>query len=262
MEQKRIVILDDSASFRHAAAAALRQRGFDVVAASGNGEEGLRIIREQSPDVVVTDILLSGLDGIGVIKKVREERPSKPPVFVIATRLSSDYLMRESNSLGVGYYLLKPFEPSVLCDRIERLFGVPSKEEMREAADKLESIVSGAGGLEREVTDCILDLGIPAHIKGYYYIRTAIITAVGDPEVMHAVTKVLYPAIAKKFGTSPSRVERAIRHAIEVAWERGDIDKLQSAFGYTVSVHKGKPTNSEFIALLADKIRLRRKIAV
>lgn len=262
MQKKRILILDDSAAFRQKAASALRDRGFDVVATSGSGEEGLKIIREQCPDVVVTDILLAGVDGIGVIKKVKEQGLPRPPVFVIATRLSSDYLMRESNALGVGYYLLKPFEPETLCDRLERIAGLPSREELLSAGEAAKSLVSGGNELEREVTDCILDLGIPAHIKGYYYIRTAIIMSVADPEVMHAVTKILYPAIAKKFGTSPSRVERAIRHAIEVAWERGDIDKLQSVFGYTVSVHKGKPTNSEFIALLADKIRLRRKIAV
>ncbi len=254
MLKTRILLLDDSTSFRHSMAMELNRRGFEIVGTTGNGEEGLNIIRSEKPDIVVTDILLSGIDGIGVIKRVKERNLSPKTVFVIATKLSSDYLMKESNALGVGYYLLKPFDADTLCDRIKRLAG---------GSQKSEEIDSGLmHEIEKEVTDYILDLGIPAHIKGYYYIRSAIIMSIENPEVMHAVTKILYPAIAKKFQTTPSRVERAIRHAIEVSWERGDIEKLQSVFGYTVSVNKGKPTNSEFIALLADKLRLKRQIAV
>ena len=256
MQKFKVVILDDSTTFRNQMSIELHRKGIEVVGASGNGEEGVKLIREERPDVVVTDILLSGIDGIGVIKRVKEENLRRAPVFIIATKLSSDYLMKEANVLGVGYYLLKPFDAETLCERIEKLMGA------RQGKEITESESAFTGEIEREVTDCILELGIPAHIKGYYYIRTAIIMSIENSELLHAITKILYPTIAKKFQTTPSRVERAIRHAIEVLWERGDIDKLQSVFGYTVSVNKGKPTNSEFIALLADKLRLKHKITV
>ncbi len=258
MQKVKVLILDDSTTFRNQMSIELHRKDFEIVGVSGNGEEGIKLIKSERPDVVVTDILLSGIDGIGVIKKIKEENMRRAPVFIIATKLSSDYLMREANSLGVGYYLLKPFEPETLCERIEKIAGTRLKGEGAET--ETDGIFSGE--IEREVTDCILELGIPAHIKGYYYIRTAIIMSMENPELLHAVTKILYPTIAKKFQTTPSRVERAIRHAIEVSWERGDIEKLQAVFGYTVSVNKGKPTNSEFIALLADKLRLKHRIAV
>ncbi len=257
MEKIKVIILDDSTTFRNQMSIELHRKDFEIVGVSGNGEEGIKLIKSERPDVVITDILLSGIDGIGVIKKIKEENLRRAPVFIIATKLSSDYLMREANALGVGYYLLKPVTPEILCERISKIAAARGRAVTEPTAEG-----SFSGELEREVTDCILELGIPAHIKGYYYIRTAIIMAMENPELLHAVTKILYPSIAKKFQTTPSRVERAIRHAIEVSWERGDIEKLQAVFGYTVSVSKGKPTNSEFIALLADKLRLKHKIAV
>ena len=210
---------------------------FSVVGSVGDGTEALRLAREEAPDLILMDVVLPGLDGFGVLKQLREQEGKVPKVIVVS----------EAVDLGASYFLTKPVEENALLDRMRALFsrGAPVEEHPAE--------------LKNLVTSVIHEIGVPAHIKGYQYLREAIMIAVDDMDVINAVTKVLYPEVAKRFSTTPSRVERAIRHAIEVAWDRGDLETLQKYFGYTVSNAKGKPTNSEFIAMIADRLVLEQR---
>ncbi|WP_295763977.1 sporulation transcription factor Spo0A [uncultured Oscillibacter sp.] len=245
MDKKRTVLLaDTSEEFRAMLQEAIEQAGeFTVAGSTGDGQEALRLIEEERPDLLLTDIALPGLDGLGVLKALKDREGHMPKTIVISA-FCGDKVLSDAEKLGVSYYLPKPCEPNSLLERMRGIFEVPSAPEMRLYA------------LKNTVTAVIHEIGVPAHIKGYQYLREAIIIAVNDMEVINAVTKVLYPAVAKRFGTTPSRVERAIRHAIEVAWDRGDLETLQKYFGYTVSNTKGKPTNSEFIAMIADRLML------
>ena len=218
---------------------------FTVVGSVGDGAEALRLARQEAPDLLLMDVLLPGLDGFGVLKQLRELE--KPPKVILISAFCSDSVVSEAVELGANYFMFKPVEENALLDRMRALFGRDLPEERHPVE------------LKNLVTSVIHEIGVPAHIKGYQYLREAIMIAVDDMDVINAVTKVLYPEVAKRFNTTPSRVERAIRHAIEVAWDRGDLETLQKYFGYTVSNAKGKPTNSEFIAMIADKMRLDKK---
>ena len=223
---------------------AIEQAGeFTVAASTGDGREALRVIEERKPDLLLTDVALPGLDGLGLLQALKE-REGYVPKIIIVSAFCGEKTMSDAEKLGVSYYLPKPCEPGSLLERMRGIFESPSAPERKSYT------------LKNTVTSVIHEIGVPAHIKGYQYLREAIIIAVNDMEVINAVTKVLYPAVAKRFGTTPSRVERAIRHAIEVAWDRGDLETLQKYFGYTVSNTKGKPTNSEFIAMIADRLML------
>ena len=226
--------------------------GFIVTGCTGDGNEAAVRIKETKPDVVLMDIVLSGTDGLGVMEEIASMPDSQKPIFVIVSSFMSEHLLSAASALGAAYFVQKPCDPAVVLDRIRSLMG-KGKNANAEYGTAQEI------SLEAQVTEIIHEIGVPAHIKGYKYLRESIIMAVSDMEVINAVTKVLYPAVANRFATTPSRVERAIRHAIEVAWDRGDIETLQKFFGYTVSNIKGKPTNSEFIALIADRISLQRK---
>ena len=219
---------------------------FSVVGSVGDGTEALRLAREEAPDLILMDVVLPGLDGFGVLKQLREQEGKVPKVILISA-FCSDSVVSEAVDLGASYFLTKPVEENALLDRMRALFsrGAPVEEHPAE--------------LKNLVTSVIHEIGVPAHIKGYQYLREAIMIAVDDMDVINAVTKVLYPEVAKRFSTTPSRVERAIRHAIEVAWDRGDLETLQKYFGYTVSNAKGKPTNSEFIAMIADRLVLEQR---
>jgi len=194
----------------------------------------------------VMDLLLPGLDGFGVLEQAVKDKVQMKTVVVSA--LYRDQIVSQAMSRGVSFFMPKPCELTSLLDQ------------MRRAVNEGEESEDESQALEREVTAVIHEVGVPAHIKGYQYVREAIVIAVQDMDVINAVTKVLYPEVARRYSTTPSRVERAVRHAIEVAWDRGDLETLQRYFGYTVSNTKGKPTNSEFIAMIADRIRLQRKI--
>ena len=220
---------------------------FTVVGSAGDGTEAAQLIGRYHPELAVMDVVLPGLDGLGVLKQLKSRGDATKVIMLSA--FCSDQVVAEAMELGACYFLPKPFETEALLDRMRSVFGQTAAPE------------SGSGALKNMVTSIIHEIGVPAHIKGYQYLREAIIIAVNDMDVINAVTKVLYPEVAKKFNTTPSRVERAIRHAIEVAWDRGDIETLQKFFGYTVSNIKGKPTNSEFIAMIADCLSLRRKQA-
>ncbi len=255
-EKIKILIGDDSAQFGVSCASVLRQSGFYVITRPKNGLTVLDAINSERPGVVIIDAVMPGLDAIGLLKKLGSAGGEKPYVIVTASYVN-EFLEQQVMNAGASYYMLRPFDPEVLGDRIKALFDIDSDigEHMAVRSDRRPN-------LEIIVTDIIHRIGVPAHIKGYHYLREAIILSVGDKEMLESVTKLLYPEVAKKFSTTPSRVERAIRHAIEIAWDRGDLDILNSYFGYTISTGKGKPTNSEFIALITDKICLKYKAAL
>lgn len=247
---KTVIIADNSEEFCAGLTAALkRTEGFQVLGTVNDGEQAIRMVTERKPDVLVLDLMLAKQDGISVLKALSgmEQRP----VVFATSGFVTDYVASAAANLGVRYLMLKPCDLSALVERMDEVRTV--------AANRTTQLRNTGGGIEAMVTNIIHEIGVPAHIKGYQYLREAIIIAVGDMEVINAITKVLYPQVAKAFQTTPSRVERAIRHAIEVAWDRGDLDTLQRFFGYTVSNTKGKPTNSEFIALIADKLQLQLK---
>ena len=254
MEHATTVLIADSAEdFCNTLAAALqRSEGFQVVGTAGDGEQAIRMIGERKPYVLVLDLMLSKQDGISVLKAI--SGMERRPVTLATSAFLTEYVSSAAASLGVRYLMLKPCDMTALVERLEEIRG---GESLRYPAPRRADKTS----IETMVTGIIHEIGVPAHIKGYQYLREAIIIAVNDMDVINAITKVLYPQVAKTFGTTPSRVERAIRHAIEVAWDRGDLDTLQRFFGYTVSNTKGKPTNSEFIALIADKLQLQLKSA-
>ena len=246
-----VIIADNTEEFCSSLASHLqRADGFTVLGIANDGEQAIRLVTDRKPDVLVLDMMLAKRDGISVLKAIAgmEQKP-----MVLATSgFITDYVASTVANLGVKYLMLKPCDMTALVERLEEIRG---GENLR----KTDSSRPGQTSIEAMVTGIIHEIGVPAHIKGYQYLREAIIIAVEDMDVINAITKVLYPQVAKTFQTTPSRVERAIRHAIEVAWDRGDLDTLQRFFGYTVSNTKGKPTNSEFIALIADKLQLQLK---
>ena len=257
MENKlKILIGDYKTEFAESCTKILRSYGMEVIKCEKDGIKILDTILAQNPDVLLADIFLPSLDIIGITEKLRHENRD----ILIFAMSSSDNpkLEKEAMHAGVSYYFLKPFDIGILAERIIQMSGWNSN---KEPIKSISNSVIADPDLELMVTDIIHQIGVPAHIKGYQYLREAIILAVKDSEIINSVTKILYPTIAKSYKTTSSRVERAIRHAIEVAWDRGDIDILNSYFGYTISAGRGKPTNSEFIAMIADKLRLRLKIA-
>ena len=254
MEHTSTVFIADSAEdFCSGLTAALqRADGFRVLGTAGDGEQAIRMIEEKKPDILVLDLMLAKKDGLSVLKSIANMEHK--PITLATSAFLTEYVSTAAANLGVRYLMLKPCDMAALVERMEEIRGGESlRYPVPRRADKVS--------IETLVTNIIHEIGVPAHIKGYQYLREAIIIAVNDMDVINAITKVLYPEVAKAFGTTPSRVERAIRHAIEVAWDRGDLDTLQKFFGYTVSNTKGKPTNSEFIALIADKLQLQLKSA-
>lgn len=248
---KTVIIADNSEEFCAGLTTALkRTEGFQVIGTVNDGEQAIRTVTERKPDVLVLDLMLAKQDGISVLKAISSLE--KRPVVFATSGFITDYVASAAANLGVRYLMLKPCDLSALVERMEEVRTIGAKP-------KAAASSNANSGIEAMVTNIIHEIGVPAHIKGYQYLREAIIIAVGDMDVINAITKVLYPQVAKTFQTTPSRVERAIRHAIEVAWDRGDLDTLQRFFGYTVSNTKGKPTNSEFIALIADKLQLQLK---
>ncbi len=247
-EKIRILLADSDEEFcAQMAALCEASEDMELVGIAENGDKALAAVGELRPELLITELSLPGMDGVMLLETLRREG-KMPAVFVISA-FSSTQVCAECAHLGADVFLRKPIAADKVCERI-RLWRAGKKHMARE-----ESVVA----LEVRVTEVIHQVGVPAHIKGYQYLREAIMMAVEDIESVSAITKVLYPSIAKKFHTTSSRVERAIRHAIEVAWDRGDIETLQSYFGYTVSGVKGKPTNSEFISMIADRLRLQMR---
>lgn len=235
----------------------LEQYGFSTVFCMKDGEEVITRIQNERPDVVIMDLFMTHIDSIGVMRAIRKQKPDKLPMFVIYSSFDSPVLEREVMSAGATYFVLKPFNLSDLAENIVRL----SKRQRQKSKGGIHRIGYDSNSLELKVTEILHQIGVPAHIKGYHYLRDSIILSIEKPEIINAVTKQLYPTVAKKYDTTSSRVERAIRHAIEVAWDRGDVEVLNSYFGYTIQGSRGKPTNSEFIAMISDKLRLQMKNA-
>lgn len=231
----------------------------NVVGKANNGEDMCHIIKNQEPDVVLLDLIMPKMDGISVMEHVNEDKNiRKKPEFIVVTAIGQERITEDAFRKGAHYYIMKPFHNDMIINRIKDTKGT-GQAESRMSGYRAEQMELPEESLENYVTNMLHEIGIPAHIKGYHYLRDSILMAVDDMDVLNAITKVLYPTVAKRHQTTASRVERAIRHAIEVAWSRGKLDTLDELFGYTVSNGKGKPTNSEFIALIADTIQLKYK---
>lgn len=247
----KVLIGDDSVEYDIACASTLRGQGMYVMTRPKDGTALLETIKSDAPDVVVMDAILPHMDAIELMKKVQASG-GKRPQFIVTSAYDNPFIEKQVMQGGAAYFMLKPFEISALGERITSLTqgGMTGRN------------APGTENMEIVVTDVIHQLGVPAHIKGYHYLREAILSSIEDPELLESVTKLLYPTVAKRFDTTSSRVERAIRHAIEIAWDRGNLDTLNAFFGYTVNTCKGKPTNSEFIALITDKLRLQHRVAM
>ncbi len=245
----RVLLATHSEEFGEKLTTVIQQaERYGVVGMANDGVRAMELLRDTCPDILVVDMMLTQADGIAVLKAANGME--KPPLYLVLADFMTEFVSSLLLSQGVQYVLLKPCTPRAVLERLE---------EMRSAQTQQKAAPRFDAGIESMVTSVIHEIGVPAHIKGYQYLREAIILAVKDMDVINAITKVLYPQVAKTFATTPSRVERAIRHAIEVAWDRGDLETLQKFFGFTVSNTKGKPTNSEFIALFADKLQLQLK---
>ena len=253
----KIVIADDSTELGQSCSKALKSYGMDVILCQKDGQEVLSKIKSEKPDVVLADVFMPNLDIIGVLNSIKGFDSGEKPMIMAMSSFDNQRLEKETLDAGASYYFLKPFDINTMAERIIQLPGW--KNEISPVVVK-DNVVTDPE-LELMVTEIIHQIGVPAHIKGYHYLREAIILSVKNSDIINSVTKVLYPTVAKNHSTTSSRVERAIRHAIEVAWDRGDIDVLNSYFGYTIQNDRGKPTNSEFIAMISDKLRLRLKIS-
>lgn len=251
----RVLIADDNREFCELLKEFLNQQpDFELVGVAYNGMEAVEAIEKTRPDVVILDIIMPHLDGIGVLEKFANGAVSHRPKFVVLTALGQEAITQRAVELGADYYVVKPFNFSVLASRIKQLGDGASVSTPFVAPVKPRN-------LDMAVTNIIHEIGVPAHIKGYHYLRDAILMVVNEINLLGGITKELYPMIAQKYNTTPSRVERAIRHAIELAWDRGNVEAISKFFGYTVNVAKGKPTNSEFIAMIADKLRLESRVS-
>ncbi|MCI9264266.1 MAG: sporulation transcription factor Spo0A [Oscillospiraceae bacterium] len=249
MDQRKVIVADAGEEFRRLLVETLEDEGdLTIMGETSDGEELVELCRQRQPDVVVMDMVLSTLDGVDVLTQLGELVP-RPKVLVLSS-FAGGSVAELAAARGADYFLMKPCRVTSVVERVRQLASV---------SVPVEEVDRTRRGLESTVTAIIHEIGVPAHIKGYQYLREAILIAVEDMDVINAVTKVLYPEVAKRYGTTASRVERAIRHAIEVAWDRGDLETLQKYFGYTVSNAKGKPTNSEFIAMIADRLQLQQK---
>jgi two-component system response regulator (stage 0 sporulation protein A) len=232
------------------------QDDIEVIGTAYNGRDCLELMEELEPDVLLLDIIMPHIDGLAVLTHMKEMEKRKPPHVIMLTAFGQEEVMKKAVDLGASYFILKPFDLDNLADQIRQVQGSsivsPSMTKSPKKAKKKQD-------LEANITNIIHEIGVPAHIKGYMYLREAITMVYNDIELLGSITKVLYPDIAKKFNTTASRVERAIRHAIEVAWSRGNVDSISALFGYTINISKAKPTNSEFIAMVADRLRLEHR---
>ncbi|HCL4451330.1 TPA: sporulation transcription factor Spo0A [Clostridium botulinum] len=295
MEETKInvIIADDNKEFCNILSDyLLNQRDIMVTGIANDGVEALKLVEEKKPDLIILDIIMPHLDGLGVLEKLNSIDITPMPRVIVLSAVGQDKITQRAINLGADYYVVKPFDMDVFTKRIRQMFNnTISSEEVRrpvvmpetcsqekislsknEPADLEQEItdiiheigvpahIKGYMYLREAITDIIHEIGVPAHIKGYMYLREAITMVVNDMELLSAVTKELYPSIAKKYNTTASRVERAIRHAIEVAWSRGQVETINNIFGYTINNGKGKPTNSEFIAMVADKLRLKNRV--
>ena len=251
MSTLKILLADADEDSRIALEQDLEQeQSLEVIGSTGSGMDAIKLIEKTEPDIIIMDLVLAGVDGLDVLEQLSQSQwERKRPMVIVYSAYIRGSVTLQAAEFGADYFIMKPCSSQLVAERIRQLYQVSP------------AAPSNSEHLETLVTSVIHEIGVPAHIKGYQYLREAIMITVRDMDVINAVTKILYPEVAKRYATTPSRVERAIRHAIEVAWDRGDLETLQKYFGYTVSNAKGKPTNSEFIAMIADKLRLRLKAA-
>lgn len=260
MEKIKIFIADDDGDWREKLCDYLDAKpNFEVIGTAEDGDEACTKLKELEPDIVILDICMPYLDGLEVLKRLRQTSRGRQPSVIVTTAIGQSKLTQTAIHYGASYCMLKPVELGALTERIMQ-FGRRDNDEPFAPQEEMP-IISCVPDMETEVTNIMHEIGVPAHIKGYAYVRCAIMMVIENADLINAVTKQLYPAVAKKYRTTNSRVERAIRHGIEVAFDRGDPEVLASYFGYTVHSEKGKPTNSEFIAMISDRIRLKIKNA-
>lgn len=256
-----VLIADSSEKFANSVKNYLvTQKGIEVCAVVTNGRDAYDKALELKPDIMIVDVVLPYIDGLGVLKKIKNANSEKEPIVFMLSGMHQEKVAMQASELGASYYMVKPIELESLVDRIREFSdfsGVKMQANNSYSFNSKRPQEYSENEIERIVTDIIHDIGVPAHIKGYHFIRSAIVMAIDDMEVINHVTKQLYPDLAKLYKTTPSRVERAIRHSIEVAWNRGYNESAQRLFGYSISSDKGKPTNSEFIAMIADHIKLK-----
>ena len=264
MAKIKVAVVDDNESAVDSLVECLKKDDeIEVVGTAYDGLQALTLIKEKEPDIMLLDLIMPKLDGLVVLEKAHNSSDLKKiPYFVVVSSISTEHITESAFELGASYYILRPFDASAILSRIKELKhdSTPHLVVQKRSPILESKPISLEHNLESDVTNIIHEIGVPAHIKGYQYLRDAIMMSVNDGEMLNSITKLLYPSIAKQHKTTPSRVERAIRHAIEVAWSRGKMDTIDELFGYTVSNGKGKPTNSEFVALIADKIRLEYKM--
>lgn len=255
----KVLFTEEASEFGKNCTAVLKSHGFDVKLIAKNGAEVLRAVESENPDVVVMDAIMSSVDALGVLKQMPRASLHKRPIVMVVSGVDNQRFENEVLAAGADYYFLKPFDVHMMAERIVMMTAPQPSGGI--CAENYGAVRTNNCDLEVMVSDVMRQIGVPAHIKGYQYLREAILLSIHDTQMLNYVTKVLYPAVAKRFSTTASRVERAIRHAIEVAWDRGDVDVLSSYFGYTIQNTRGKPTNSEFIAMISDKLRLQLKIS-
>ena len=255
MVKIRFVLADDNRKFSQPLLDYFKDNPkIEVVGVALNGFEALNLVNELLPDILVLDIAMPKIDGIGVLEKLNEsESLQKKPAVIVLTALNKDEMLRQAIDCGANYFMVKPIDISILEERIIQLHGIPAVNSTY-APEKIRN-------LDKDVSRVIQKMGVPAHLKGYYYLRDAIMLVVDEVSLLGAITKELYPLIAKKYDATVGRVERGIRHAIELAWNRGNVEAIKRFFGYTVDVNRSRPTNSEFIAMVADRLRIGEKIS-
>jgi len=258
LEKKlKVLIADDSVEFGHNCAKVINSYGIETILCPKDGQKVLEMVEIHKPDAILSDIFMPGIDAVGVMNSIFNSGTLYHPLYFVMSGFSSTRLESEALNAGAAYFFIRPFDFTILADRVFQMTG---QQRRNDAAIKCNTPITDSD-LEVMITEIMHQIGVPAHIKGYHYLRDAIIFSIKNTEMINAITKLLYPSIAKKHGTTSSRVERAIRHAIEVAWDRGNIEVLNSYFGYTIHTNRGKPTNSEFIAMISDKLRLRLRLA-
>ena len=298
----RVILADNNVQDRESKKRLLEEQGITVIFDTGDGKKALEKIRQHKPDVVVMDMILPGIDGLGILEECQEMGTARP-YFIVATALRQGNMIEQAIAQGAHYYMMKPVSATMLIKRIRQIVQGNEDESASAAGQACHGVIPGdslpvertenqkstmwttcetdektvceegdkdiaaidtngkyTGDLEMDITNILLERGMPAHSKGYQYIREGIMMSFADQNMLHYITKYLYPGIAKKYHTTSSSVERTIRHAIEVAWRRGNMETLEEVFGNTIAANKGKPTNSEFMALLTDKLRLEYRL--
>lgn len=259
MNKHRVLLADDNREFAELLKEHLsNQEDIEVIGVAYNGGDVIEHLQRRIPDVLVLDIIMPHLDGLGVLEQIQTMNLEHKPKIIMLTAFGQESITQRAVELGAAYYILKPFDMDVLTHRIRQMCG--SRQPAAKLNNHLAQPLHKNNNLDANITNVIHEIGVPAHIKGYLYLREAITMVYNEVDLLGAITKSLYPRIAEKFNTTPSRVERAIRHAIEVAWNRGNMDSIRKLFGYTINVSKAKPTNSEFIAMVADKLRIEHKV--